>query len=91
MKLTIRKLPFPNRNKLLLLFSGFIVFLLFPYAGYSQHFQFKFENTTVSKALSEVAGKMQIRIAFDADKLEQFKITKNISHENPAQVISSIL
>lgn len=88
---TIRKSPFPKRNKLHFIFPVILFFLLFPYAGYSQHFHFNFENTPISKALSEVANQMHIRIAFDAGKMEQFRISKNISEENPSKVILSIL
>lgn len=88
---TKRKLLFTKKNKLLFIFSGFIVFLFFPYAGNAQHFQFKFYNTPVSKALVEVAKKMDIRIAFDAGRLEKFEVTKNIREENVTQVILSVL
>lgn len=88
---TRRKSSFPKRNKLLFVLFILAVFLFFPIVGFGQHFQFKFENTPVSNALAEVANKMQIRIAFDADKLKQFTVTKNISDDNPAGVISSIL
>lgn len=88
---TRKKSPYRKRTKLLFRFSVFIVFLFYSHAGYSQHFQFKFENTPVSKALAEVAAKINIRIAFDAGKLKKFRITKTVAEENANNVISAII
>ena len=78
-----------NKNKLFLLFITFIIFL--PFAGHSQNHQFKFNNTPISKALVEVAHKINIRIAFDAGQLGEINITKTISKGNVKDIILSVL
>ncbi len=92
MKLLIRKkLLLQKKNSppfRILLFS---VFLFLAHAGYSQHFQFIFDNTPVSQALLEVAKKANIRISFDDSSMEQFYISKTIKTESVANVLSSII
>ena len=80
-----------NRNKVFLLILAFLVLFHFPIAGYSQHFQFKFENTPISKALVEIASEMNIRIAFDAGQLGKDTITKNIANGNASDIILLVL
>lgn len=93
MKLIItRKSKFTkNRNKGFLLYLLFIVLFHFPITGFSQQFQFKFIDTPISQALLEIANKMDVKIAFDAGKLGNIRITKNISFGNPESIILSIL
>lgn len=82
---------FPKINKLLLLFVVSNILLLFPSIGNCQQFLFKFENTPISKALVEVSKKANIRIAFDADELEKFTITKDITEKSITDAIILIL
>ena len=82
-----------NRNKVYLLYILFIALLIFPTAGFSQQYKFKFEftETPVSQALLEVANKLDVKIAFDAGELRNVRITKSISHNNTEDIILSIL
>lgn len=88
----IRKFSF-TISKSKPLFPVLILIILFqiPIAGFSQHFQFKFDNTPVSRALVEVATKLDIKIAFDAGQLSRINITKTISEENSIDIISTLL
>lgn len=93
MKLIItRKSEFTKiRNKISLIYLLFIVFIHLPIAGFSQQFQFKFDNTPISQALLEVANKTNVKIAFDAGQLVHIRITKNISFNKTEEIILSIL
>ncbi len=80
-----------NRNNVYLLYFLFVIIFHSPITGFSQNFQFKFSDTTISQALLEVANKMDVKIAFDAGQLGNITITKNISSGTTEEIIQSIL
>lgn len=92
MKLTTKKLLYQKKNNLYFFFVLIVVaFISFPLSGYSQKYNFKFNNTTVSDALLEVAQKTNIRISFDASLMEGFIITRNISSDSISSVLYKII
>jgi hypothetical protein len=68
-----------------------ILLLIFPFFTTAQPFNFDFDKTPVSMALSESAGKMAVRISFDSGKLELFTISGAISGNEPKDVFLKIL
>jgi len=80
-----------NRNTVFLPLLGLLFLLCFPFAGYSQQFNFEFNNTPVSKALVEISQKANIRIAFDAGELEKLSVSKSIGEGNAMRAIILVL
>jgi len=91
MKLKTGKLISQRNNKQLFCFLFFIFFLLTPFAGFSQHLQFKFNNTPVSDALLQVAKKTNIRIAFDNSRLNKNTVSANIDSDEIELILNTIL
>lgn len=92
MKLKIEKLLFTrNQNKPFYVIILFFILFHIPLLSFSQTFRFSFENTPLSKALTEIAKKTNIRISFDAGLLEKIYITQNITGENIQDLLLSVL
>ncbi|MCY1722879.1 TonB-dependent receptor [Prolixibacteraceae bacterium Z1-6] len=91
MKLKTKRLTYQRNNKQLFGFLFFFCFLFIPFAGLSQHFQFKFDNTPVSGALLEVAKKTNIRIAFDDSHFEKLTLSKTIESDDIEVILNTIL
>lgn len=73
------------------LLYGLIILLLLSKTVSAQNYQFSFNKTPVSAALSEAAAKMNVRISFDSGKLGQFTISGIITGNQHNEVISEIL
>ncbi|MDX8339801.1 TonB-dependent receptor plug domain-containing protein [Draconibacterium sp. IB214405] len=65
--------------------------LLIPFFGRAQQFKFQFNQTPVSSALVEVAGKTNNRISFDADNLEQFTVDGSLETDSISDVFTWLL
>ncbi|MBN2775524.1 MAG: TonB-dependent receptor plug domain-containing protein, partial [Prolixibacteraceae bacterium] len=90
MKLRTGKSSFIKRNKHICVLLFFIVFL-FPVKVYSQTFTFTFKDAPVSKALTEIAQNLEIRIAFDAGELQKLKLSKTIEETSIVAILKSVL
>lgn len=91
MTLKTGKLTYRRKDKLLEFFLCVLIFLFLPLIGYSQQYQFQFENIPVSEALLKVAQKAEIRIAFDAGSLDNFIVSERIECNEIEDVLSAVL
>lgn len=57
----------------------------------AQKYGFSFHNTTLSEALLKIAEQLNIKVAFDAQKLGAIKIDKEVTGDTPDQLFSSVL
>ena len=73
------------------LLHGLIVLLFLSKTVSAQTYQFSFNETPLSEALTIAAGEMGIRISFDSDKMSRFNISGNISGHTPGDIIQKIL
>ncbi len=80
-----------NRSKVFLLHILIIFGVYLPSSGFSQQINFSFNHTLVSDALLEVSNKLNIKIAFDAGELSQFRVTKNIEGNDAKEVLRLLL
>ena len=88
---TIRKLLFTKRTNLF--FSILLLLFVFisPPIVRSQQIHFNFEKNTTSEALREVARKLGLRISFDATELGKYFISKEVSGNDPLEILTSVL
>jgi hypothetical protein len=91
MRLKTLKLKYQKINNWRFGVLLFIVLISSPYAGFSQRFQFNFNNTSVSEALAEVAKETNIRIAFDNSSLDQFKTSASVNSGEINSILNTIL
>jgi ferric enterobactin receptor len=87
------KLSLPQKQiNAAFLFLLFIIFNLFsPGKAVGQEFQFNFPNIPASLALTDIASKLGIKIAFDAGELEKIVVNKRIKESAPEKILSSLL
>jgi ferric enterobactin receptor len=70
----------------------FILFLGYYHANSQENSNcIVFNNSSLSDALLAISKKLDIKIAFDASKLKEAKVTCNISSQNPDIVLDSLL
>ncbi|MFV0592473.1 MAG: TonB-dependent receptor plug domain-containing protein [Draconibacterium sp.] len=77
-----------NKGVFIVLFSILCLFVL-PLSA--QNHRFSFSNTSLSKALAEVARKSDIRISFDAGELEKKSISITIEEDDVEKMLGSLL
>ncbi|WP_297087349.1 TonB-dependent receptor plug domain-containing protein [uncultured Draconibacterium sp.] len=90
MKLKIKKLLYQKRTRV-----SFILLLLvtifFPLLVSAQQFSFKFDSTTVSDALLQVAKKTDIRVSYDTEALKQYQIYGAIKNDSVSSILNWLL
>lgn len=73
------------------LLHGLIVLLFLSKTVSAQTYQFNFNKTLVSDALSEAATAMNCRISFDSGNLGKFTISGKVLGNQPKEIISKII
>ncbi|MGV8135359.1 MAG: TonB-dependent receptor plug domain-containing protein [Mangrovibacterium sp.] len=73
------------------LFLAALLFIIFHLSAFSQPFRFEFDNTPVPKALTQVAAKMNIKVAFDAGELQKYTISGRLSGADAGSIINAVI
>lgn len=92
MKSTIKKSIYrKNLNKTFFIVILFFVFYFFSLNSFSQTYRFEFKDTPLSKALTEIAQKTNIRLSFDSDLLEEIKTSLTIRETEVSDILTTLL
>jgi ferric enterobactin receptor len=87
------KLSFHQKqSKSVFLFLFFFLFtMVISLNARSQEFHFNYTDTPASTALTDIASKLGIKIAFDAGELRKIIISKTIKERTPERILSAVL
>jgi ferric enterobactin receptor len=69
----------------------FLYTIIIPLNAASQDFNLDYTNTSASTALTDVASKLGIKIAFDAGELGKININKKIKEKSPEKILAALL
>ncbi len=83
------KSGYPKKNNRL--FLAAFLFFVFRISVLAQPFYFEFDNTPVPKALTQVAGTMNIKVAFDAGELQKYAVSGNLSGADAGSIIRAVI
>jgi len=82
---------YSQKNNRFLTTAFLFLFLLFRFSGSAQTVHFKFDNTPVSKALTQVAREMNIKIAFDSGELQKYTVSGDLSGADAGSMIRAVI
>jgi hypothetical protein len=69
----------------------FIISLFYCSQLNAQKYRFSFTNTPLSEALLKIADQLNVKVAFDAQKLSGVNITKDVTGNTPEELIEKLL